>query len=80
MSKKFMYVGDKEEVKLYGHTFPKGEAVEVDPKEMQPLGKKNSLVSIVDKLSGNAQFEIIEAKPAKKSPAKKAKPKIVEPE
>lgn len=75
---KFTYIGDKESVKIYDMRFPQGKEVEVDDRLMQPLGKKGSLVAIVDKLRGNSQFEESEAKPAKspakKSTAKKAKP------
>lgn len=67
----FKYIGDKESVSLYGFDFPKGEAVSVDDKMTAPLGKKGKLVSIVEKLKGNGQFE--EVKAVKKSPAKKTK-------
>ncbi len=71
----FVYIGDKDQIKLYGYIFEKGEPVEVSERHLLPLGKKEKNVSVIEKLKGNSQFECVGAKgkkPKKQSPKKTA--------
>ena len=52
----FTYIGDKESVTIYDITFPQGQEVEVSDKILYPLGKKGTLIPIIEKLKGNKEF------------------------
>lgn len=57
---KFKYLGDADEVTLWGLTFPIGKAVEVADE------------FVIGKLEGNSHFEVVKARKNKKTAAEEA--------